>query len=178
MSSKGKKSKDKSDELRNSNGLSQLEVAKKFNKTLKDLAKKAWLLNKKSIKMDSIRNLLSTAIDEDPMLVIKLAGPIIYEFKAEIENRQEYIENLFDKIDFKGKYGQSNTMQANMEIFDAIKNKWGSLGDEEKIEVGDAVFTLLDCYINHLLFEKIKSGRIKPTDVGFRTTDDSEDNSE
>ncbi len=150
--------------LKSPDGLTREEVCKQFNKAVQQLAKKLFILSKKSIKVESLMNQLSIAIQEDREIVIKEAGPKIYEHRKIIEDRDE---DFFAKIDFQSKFGQNQEFKSNMDLFFLVKEQWPKMKSTERTSVGDIVQSLLDSYMTYLIFQKIESGNIQPDVVGF-----------
>lgn len=150
--------------LKSPDGLTREEVCKLFNKAVQQLAKKLFILSKKSIKVESLMNQLSIAIQEDREIIIKEAGPKIYEYRKIIEERDE---DFFSKIDFQSQYGQNQEFKSNMDLFFLVKEQWPKMKDTERLSVGDIVQSLLDSYMTFLIFQKIESGKIQPDVVGF-----------
>lgn len=145
-------------------GKTQKEICSLFNKSLKSLAKKLYIISKKNIKVSSLMNQLKIATEESPILLIEEAGPGIYEQRELIKNRED---DFFSKVDFNEKYGHTDAMKANIDLFNMVKDRWSTIGHDEKAKIGVIMDTLLDCYIKYTIFEKIKCGKIKPETAGF-----------
>lgn len=152
--------------LKSPDGLTRDDVCKLFNKAVQQLAKKLFILSKKSIKVESLMNQLSMAIQEDREIVIKEAGPKIYEHRKIIEEKDE---DFFAKIDFQSQYGQIKEFKSNMDLFLLVKEQWPKMKGLERVAIGDIVQSLLDNYMIYLVFQKIESGKIKADAVGFTT---------
>jgi hypothetical protein len=152
--------------LKSPDGLTRDDVCKLFNKAVQQLAKKLFILSKKSIKVESLMNQLSMAIQEDREIVIKEAGPKIYEHRKIIEEKDE---DFFAKIDFQSQYGQIKEFKSNMDLFLLVKEQWPKMKGPERVAIGDIVQSLLDNYMIYLVFQKIESGKIKADAVGFTT---------
>jgi hypothetical protein len=165
MSSSRKSQKEAPKVLKSVDGETELEVCKSFNKIIRKLVKTLYILSKKSLKVDSLKNQLSAAIQEDSFIIIKEAGPGIYEHRKLIQDR---VEDFFSKVDFQAKYGHTNGLKNNMDLFLLVKQKWPKMTQEEKNSIGDDVQNLLDQYMKYLLFQKIKNGNITPDQVGYK----------
>lgn len=145
-------------------GKTQSDLCKSFNKSIKQLAKKLYIISKKSIKVSSLMNQLKMATSESPILLIEGAGPDIYKHREIIQNKDK---DFFDKVDFTAVYGHTDKLKANMDLFNMVKEKWPKLAADEQQTIGGIVANLLDCYIKYTLFEKIKSGKMTVEQAGF-----------
>ena len=152
-------------------GESKKDVLDTFNKALKDLVNKVYILSKKSIKAESLKNQLSIVIRDDPETIIKDAGPAICEHKTQIEkySQDPGNDNFWSEIDFEKKWGHTENMKKYMDLFNLVKTQWPDLSIEEKKSVGKLVQTLLDRYIVYTIFIKVESGTLKAENVGFTT---------
>ena len=110
--------------LKTPDGETELEVCKVFNKVIRKLIKNLYILSKKSLKVDSLKNKMSAAVQEDIFIIIKEAGPEIYKYKQLIQDR---VEDFFSQIDFQAKYGHTDGMKNNMDLFILVKEKWPNM---------------------------------------------------
>jgi hypothetical protein len=155
--------------IKTPDGETKEDICKIFNSLIRKLANKAYVMSKRSINAESLKNQLKILLDDDPSTnaIIVEAGPEIYQHRELIEKKDK---NFWDKVDFQKKYGHTKNMQTYSELFNIIKTKWPTLEKDEIDEIGNIASSILNAYKTYRVFVKIEDGSIKAEQVGFTTS--------
>ena len=151
------------------NGETKNDICKKYNLDIKKLANKAYVMSKRSVDSESIKNSLKILLDDDPHtdMILSIAGPEIYKHRKLIENKDK---NFWEKVDLKQEYGHTENMKTYGGLFEIIKAKWNTLEQSEMDEIGEIAEDLLNLYKTYNVFGKLESGSINPEIIGFTKT--------
>lgn len=155
--------------IKTPNGETKEDICKKFNMNIKKLTNKAYVMSKRSMNAESLKNQLKILLDDDPSTnaIIVEAGPEIYKHRKLIEAKDK---NFWDKVDFQKEYGHTKNMKTYAELFNIIKTKWPSLEKDEIDDIGKIAEDILNLYRTYNVFLKIEDGSLKAELVGFVNT--------
>lgn len=147
-------------------GETKSDICKNFNNNIKKLTNKAYVMSKRSLDAESLKNKLKILLDDAPDTkeLLEGAGPEIYKHRKLIESKDK---NFWDKVDFEKEYGHTENMKANTKLFGIIKTKWSSLNESEMTEIGEIAEELLNLYQTYRVFLKIENNELRADVVGF-----------
>lgn len=148
-------------------GKTKNDICKSFNKIIQKLSNKAYIMSKRSIDSQSIKNQIKLLLDEDQCApdIITKAGPGIYKYRTFIENKDV---KFWEKVDFETEYGHTEKMKLYGGLLTIIKNKWSELKEEETDEIGGMAQELLELYKIFAVFELIEGGKVSKEVVNFK----------
>lgn len=157
-------------------GETKSDICKQFNMNIKKLTNKAYIMSKRSLDAESVKNKLKILLDDEPDsdLIIKEAGPEIYKHRVLIEKKDK---NFWDKVDFEKEYGHTENMRTYSGLFKIIKSKWKTLEKEETDDIGNLAEELLNAYRTYDVFIKVENGKIDPNLIGFVSESESKSKS-
>lgn len=152
--------------LKTPDGETKNDICKKFNKNIQKLSNKAYVMSKRSMESESIKNKLKILFGDDPFTdaIISVAVTGIYKYRKLIEEKDT---QFWEKVDFEKEYGHSEQMKTYGGLLIIIKSKWKSLSEPEIQEIGQIAQDLLEQYKIFSIFELIESGQLDKQKVGF-----------
>ena len=139
--------------LVNDDNHSRREIVNNFNKDIRWILKRFYVITGKSLRVESIMNLLYNAIHEDIEFVIQNVGPELQKYTSlirggDVDYFSEHIDINDDEYNNVEGYDNNNLMTL-------IKEEIPKLKMEEKEEIFRHINTLLDSYMEYVILEMI-----------------------